>query len=186
MSEQDMRAKVRCLRRETENLRTTAMVLLVVAVAIIMALCGAIQHWEKKYRAAVQIEREAIAAYADLTAQVEAEQAAKVEAEAAFAELEGYEYMGTFFISHYCCEGYDHICNDGDTITATGLQVQPGVVAVDPSVIPLGSTVIINGTSYLAADTGVTGSWIDVAVPTHGEAEELGIYTANVWVIMED
>lgn len=183
MSERDMKARVSCLRREAANLRTGTLVMLVVAVAVNTVLFGAIRHWKDKYQTAVQIEREAITAYGELTARVEAEQAARAEAEAAYAALENYEYMGSFTVSHYCCEDYHHNCNDGDTVTASGLQVQPGMVAVDPDVIPLGSTVIINGTSYLAADTGVTGCRIDVAVPTHGEAQKLGVYTANVWIV---
>lgn len=58
------------------------------------------------------------------------------------------------------------------------------MVAVDPKVIPLGSTVIINGISYLATDTGVSGKAIDIAVPTHDEAIDLGTYMADVWVIV--
>lgn len=186
MSEHEMKVKVRGLRREADKLRTAVALLLAAAVLVSVALCGAVRHWKEKYRVAVQIEQDAIAAYGELKAQVEAERTARAEAEAAYAELEGYEYMGTFNISHYCCENYDHICNDGDSITASGLQVQPGVVAVDPDVIPLGSTVIINGTSYLAADTGVTGSWIDIAVPTHSEALDLGVYTASVWILVTE
>ncbi len=163
MNERDMRAKVRCLEREAANLQMGALGVLVLAAVGNLALCGTARHWRDKYQTAVQIEQEA-----------------RAEAEAAFAALEGYTYLGSCTVSHYCCEDYDHICNDGDTITASGLPVQPGMVAVDPEVIPLGSTVIINGTSYLAADTGVKGRWIDVAVPTHEEAQALGVYTANV------
>lgn len=185
MNERDMRAKVRCLEREAANLRMGALGVLVLAAAVNTTLFGTTRHWKDKYQTAVQIEQEAIAAYAELTARTEAEQAARAEAEAAFAALEGYTYLGSCTVSHYCCEDYNHICNDGDTITASGLPVQPGMVAVDPEVIPLGSRVIINGTSYLAADTGVKGRWIDVAVPTHEEAQTRGVYTANVWIMEE-
>ena len=74
-------------------------------------------------------------------------------------------------------------CGTGNGITASGLPVAPGMVAVDPDVIPLGSTVIINGVEYLAADTGVNGQHIDIAVPTHSQADELGTYAADVWVV---
>lgn len=183
MNERDMR--VRTLRREVARWQTGTAAVLALAAVGNLALCGTARHWRDKYQAAVQIEQEAIAAYAELTARAEAEQEARAEAEAAFAALEGYTCLGSCTVSHYCCENYDHICNDGDTITASGLPVQPGMVAVDPEVIPLGSTVIINGTSYLAADTGVKGRWVDVAVPTHEEAQALGVYTANVWVVKE-
>ena len=57
------------------------------------------------------------------------------------------------------------------------------MVAVDPEVIPLGSTVIINGTSYLAADTGVSGYHIDIAIQTHEDADAFGVSSAEVWII---
>jgi 3D (Asp-Asp-Asp) domain-containing protein len=55
----------------------------------------------------------------------------------------------------YCLEG----------TTATGLPVGPGIVAVDPSVIPLGTRMTIPGYGEgVATDTGsgVTGARIDV------------------------
>ena len=59
---------------------------------------------------------------------------------------------------------------------------------MDPEVIPLGSTVIIDGQAYLAADTGgtVRGNHVDIAVATHQEAEDLGTTTAKVWIIEEE
>lgn len=94
------------------------------------------------------------------------------------------EYLGKFKISHYCCERYKHICGNGTGKTAMGLNVQPGIISVDPKVIPLGSTIIINGKEYLAVDTGgkIKGNKIDLAVPTHQEAKNLGIYYADVYI----
>ncbi len=94
-------------------------------------------------------------------------------------------YIGECQVTYYCCEPYAHICGAGDGLTATGLPAQPGIVAVDPSVIPLGSTVIIDGQKYLAADTGeaVQGKHVDIVVPTHAEALELGVGSAQVWVV---
>ena len=96
--------------------------------------------------------------------------------------------LGEFEITHYCCERYKHICGTGDGLTATGIEVAPGIVAVDPEVIPLGSTVVIDGVEYLAADTGgaIKGKKVDIAVPTHQEALELGVRSAEVWVMPDD
>ena len=76
----------------------------------------------------------------------------------------------------------------GDGLTATGIPVTPGIVAVDPEVIPLGSTVVIDGQRYLAADTGgmVKGLHVDIAVPTHEEAVAFGSQAAEVWIIPQD
>lgn len=97
------------------------------------------------------------------------------------------EYLGEFKATYYCCEPYAHICGTGDCLTATGVPVAPGIVAVDPSVIPLGSTVVIDGEEYLAADTGglIKGNRIDIAVPTHAEALELGVQQVEVWAMPE-
>lgn len=95
------------------------------------------------------------------------------------------KYLGQFKISHYCCEPYKHICGDGKGLTRTGISVHPGLISVDPSVIPLGSTVMIDGVDYQAEDTGgmIKGNKIDMAVETHDEALELGVYYADVYVI---
>ncbi len=91
--------------------------------------------------------------------------------------------LGEFKITYYCCEKRPHICGTGDGLTATGVPVEPGICAVDPEVIELGSTIIIDGVEYLAADVGgaVKGKHIDIAVETHAEALELGVGEAEVF-----
>jgi 3D (Asp-Asp-Asp) domain-containing protein len=69
--------------------------------------------------------------------------------------------------------------------TATGIAVGPGVVAVDPSVIPLGTRMTIPGYGEgVAADTGgaIIGARIDVWVPTEAEAEAWGVRTVTITV----
>lgn len=59
--------------------------------------------------------------------------------------------------------------------TATGIPTGRGVVAVDPTVIPLGTRMTIPGYGEaVAADTGgaIKGLRIDVWVPTLAEAEQ--------------
>ncbi len=94
------------------------------------------------------------------------------------------EYIGQFKISHYCCEPYKHICGDGKGLTRTGIPVHPGLISVDPNVIPLGSTIVIDGVEYQAEDTGgmIKGNKIDMAVDTHQEALEMGVYWADVYI----
>ena len=91
-------------------------------------------------------------------------------------------------ITFYCCEEYPHICGTGNGITASGRRVTPYVsCAVDPDVIPLGSTVMLeyNGEMvYLRADdTGgsIKGNRLDIAVKGHQEALSLGVKTADIW-----
>lgn len=91
-------------------------------------------------------------------------------------------------VTFYCAEQYHHICGTGDGIAYDGTPVLPwATCAVDPSVIPLGSTVLVDlgdgeGLRYFRAnDTGVKGDHIDICVPTHDEALRLGIQTSTVY-----
>lgn len=148
----------------------------------------AIEDLETRYHAVRAIEADAVAAYGELAARVDADREARQAQAEAYEAIGAYRYVGECKISAYCCELYAHICGDGDGLTATGIPATPGVVAVDPEVIPLGSTVIIDGQAYLVADTGgaVRGNHVDIAVATHQEALELGTRTAEVWVVEDD
>jgi 3D (Asp-Asp-Asp) domain-containing protein len=97
--------------------------------------------------------------------------------------------LGTFKITHYCCEKYPHICNAGPPYkTATGTTPHVGGCAVDPKVIPLGSYIKINDVVYHAEDTGgaIDGNRIDVVVGTHKEALSKGTYRAEVFLKVGD
>lgn len=93
--------------------------------------------------------------------------------------------IGTFTVTYYCTERYPHICNAGPPYkTASGTEVTPGrTIAVDRSVIPLGTHVIINGHEYVAEDTGgaIKGNRIDIAVATHASALQNGKKTYKVY-----
>ncbi len=93
------------------------------------------------------------------------------------------EYLGTFTVTHYCpCE---ICCGKTDGITFTGTQATEGrTIAVDPDVIPLGSTVVIDGKEYIAEDIGgaIKGLRIDKYMDNHQEALDAGIVQAEVWI----
>lgn len=90
-------------------------------------------------------------------------------------------------VTFYCNEKYPHICGTGDGIAADGTPALAwATCAVDPDVIPLGSTVMVDlGDGELltlvANDTGVKGNHIDICVPTHAESLDLGIQTLTVY-----
>lgn len=181
-------------RRDLASWQKGALGLLALSVGVNTALCAAIVHRERqiadletRYHAVRAIEADAVAAYGELAARVDADREARQAQAEAYEAIGAYEYIGECTVTYYCCEPYAHVCGDGDGLTATGLPVTPGVVAVDPEVIPLGSTVIIDGQAYLAADTGgaVRGNHVDIAVATHQEAEALGTTTAEVWVVAD-
>ena len=71
---------------------------------------------------------------------------------------------------------------------ASGERLFAGTsIAVDPSVIPLGTEVIINDNVYIAHDTGsaVKGNVIDVYFDSHEEAWNFGLQYAEVFVKAE-
>lgn len=99
--------------------------------------------------------------------------------------------LGICKATAYCKENYPHICNNGDSsTTATGTVPTAGrTVAVDPSVIPYGSEVLINGHTYIAEDCGgaIKGNRVDILFDTHQEALNFGIQYLEVsYVIRED
>ena len=66
--------------------------------------------------------------------------------------------------------------------TASGTVPTAGrTVGVDPEVIPLGTTVYIDGKAYRAEDTGAcTGNIIDIYMDSHEEALRFGRQEATV------
>jgi len=74
----------------------------------------------------------------------------------------------------------------GYGITASGMRVQPGVVSVDPRVIPLGTRLYVEGYGYsIAADTGgaIQGNKIDVYFEKLSDALNWGRRTVQVYVL---
>lgn len=95
--------------------------------------------------------------------------------------------LGNFRITHYCpCS----LCCGpwADGITSTGVTaVTNHTIAVDPSQIPYGSKVVINGQVYVAEDCGggITQNCIDVYVASHEEGEAKGVYYTDVYLLQE-
>ena len=91
--------------------------------------------------------------------------------------------LGEFKLTAYCpCK---LCCNKDDGIPATGTQATQGrTVAVDPSVIPYGTVLIINGHEYIAEDCGgaIKGNKIDIFFNSHEEALDFGVQYAEVFV----
>ena len=85
-----------------------------------------------------------------------------------------------FEITAYCIRG----------TTKSGARVREGMAAADPRVLPLGSTIQIEGSGdwdgiYTVMDTGaaVRGRVVDVYLRDCDEALELGRRTARVTII---
>lgn len=79
-------------------------------------------------------------------------------------------------------------------ITATGRKAGPGIIAVDPRVIPLGSRVFVESTDdgkswtygyAIAADTGgaIKGNKVDLCYNTRSECIQFGRRQCNVYIL---
>jgi len=85
---------------------------------------------------------------------------------------------------------YTADCAGCSGVTATGINLKSNrsakVIAVDPSVIPLGSKVYVPGYgTAIAGDTGgaIKGNKIDLHVPSKGEAYNWGRRTVTVTIV---
>ena len=103
--------------------------------------------------------------------------------------------LGMFKLTAYCscqecCGEYAlnrPVDENGNEIVygSIGVRLQAGVsIAVDPSVIPYGTEVVINGHTYIAQDTGgsINGNRIDVYFDDHYDALVFGVQNAEVLI----
>ena len=90
-------------------------------------------------------------------------------------------------VTHYCTCA--RCCGKSDGITASGRMATPGVtVAVDESIIPLGSDVLVDygdgELHYMRADDvggSVKGAHIDLCVESHEAAIQAGVRSATIF-----
>ena len=93
--------------------------------------------------------------------------------------------LGTFKTTAYCpCRS----CSSGwGGRTSTGTIATAGrTISVDPSVIPHGSHVMINGVIYTAEDigSGVNGKHIDIFFNTHAECRSYGVRNVEAFLVV--
>lgn len=87
------------------------------------------------------------------------------------------------YVSATAYSAYDPGCSH---YTASGTRLCKGVIAVDPSFIPLGTRVYIPGYGEaVAEDTGgaIVGNIIDVAFDTHEEALAFGRQDLEIYIL---
>ena len=82
--------------------------------------------------------------------------------------------------------GYSAFDPGNGNRTATGTIVRRGVIAVDPSVIPLGTRIFIPGYGEAVAEdigSGIHGNRIDVAFDSHAEALMFGRQELEIFIM---
>lgn len=188
------RARAR-LRRELAAWQAGAVWLLVLSAVTNGAFAAALMDAREQLasaEAAHRIELEqaertrdhALEKLGAVVLQMERDRQERAQRAAAFEAVGAWRYIGTCTVTAYCpCE---ECCGEwAGGLTSTGVPAVPGIVAVDPEVIPLGSTVIIDGQQYRAADTGVTGYCVDVCMAEHRETVAFGVQQMEVWIETE-
>ena len=130
--------------------------------------------------------------YADKKAEAKAKQA-KAEAKKAKIKkakakkakmMSKFKKLGTFNATAYC--GCASCCGSAGGHTASGTTPKAGrTIATDPSTIPLGSKVMIDGHIYTAEDTGgaIGGKRVDIFFSSHSEALAFGRRSVEVSVM---
>lgn len=125
-------------------------------------------------------EAQAKAAAAEAAAQAKE---AEEEAESVQVQTASGVDLGTFKLTAYCpcyecSRGWGRRTSSGNTARANH------TIATDPSVIPEGTHVIINGQEYVAEDVGggVNGNHIDIFYDTHSDAVNFGVRYAEVYL----
>jgi 3D (Asp-Asp-Asp) domain-containing protein len=89
------------------------------------------------------------------------------------------------YTAGYGCTG-KHPCDPWYGITATGRRVQPGIVSVDPTVIPLGTYLYVEGYGFsIAADVGgaIKGYKIDLFHERIEDALAFGRRNLTVYIL---
>jgi uncharacterized protein YabE (DUF348 family) len=99
----------------------------------------------------------------------------------------GDQIVNEFYVEATAYTAYCNGCN-GYTATGIDLRANPNikVIAVDPSVIPLGTKVWVEGYGYaIAADTGkhIKGKRIDLFFPTKTDAYRWGRKTVKIRIL---
>ena len=95
-------------------------------------------------------------------------------------ELQKWRTLGQFTVTYYW-PGEDIY----GRLTSTGAIAEEGrTIAVDPSIIPYGSIVLINGNEYVAQDCGgaIKGNKIDIFV----DSPKMQKYTVEIYIKREE
>jgi 3D (Asp-Asp-Asp) domain-containing protein len=122
-----------------------------------------------------------------LQEQREKEEKEKQRKQATLPSRGGGEVGTELYVSATAYTAYCSGCS-GTTTSGINLRSNPNakVIAVDPSVIPLGSKVWVEGYGYaIAADTGgaIKGNKIDVFIPTKSAAYQWGRKTVRIKIL---
>lgn len=182
-SRREFRTMARMYSREEKKIRMRARAVLVALLALAALVLSVAAVGAEGVEATTDIHEEKIA------------QSATMEQTEVIEEEPIYESLGIFRCTAYCscyecCAEWAlnrPVDEDGNEVvlTASGERAEQGkTIAVDTSVIPFGSVLVIDGREYTAQDRGgaIKGQRIDVYFDSHEDALEWGIQAHEVFV----
>lgn len=149
-----------------------AVLLIVLLMLFLLEKHKSLAYWQEKADRQAETLEQLDSEIIDLNIQIS-------ELERTIEFYESWQCLGEFKVTYYW-PGEDSY----GSATSTGVTAQEGrTVAVDPSVIPYGTEVLIDGHVYIAEDCGgaVKGNVIDIFV----EDERMEMYYTDVYVRKE-
>lgn len=105
-------------------------------------------------------------------------------------QLTGYALGDELWLTATAYDACTICCGKTDGITRTGTKAKVGhTIAVDPSIIPLGTKIYIPelGQVFTAEDTGgkIKGNRIDIYMEDHATATDFGVQNLRGYVLEE-
>lgn len=90
-------------------------------------------------------------------------------------------YLGTWTTTAYCacpicCGEWSNGYTASGTLATQGRTVACGI-------LPFGTQIVIDGTTYTVEDTGVEGEWIDIYFDSHEDALNYGMRDKEVYLV---
>lgn len=159
-------------------------VLCIISIIIVAIIIGCIYEKEQ-YKVSLHNERQQVKHKKQIK-KIEIETNEEVYTQVAPQPIS----LGNFKLTAYCscpicCGEWAYKRPGGVVYGAIGEELVEGYsIAVDPSIIPYRTEVIINGRTYKAQDCGgaIKGNRIDVYFENHNEALKFGIQYAEVFI----
>ena len=162
-------------------------ILYIITIIIIIMLVIGYRYNEQQYKAFVQQPNEKVQQieHHQEIKKIDTETDKEVDTQAVKPVSIGEFKLTAYCSCEICCGIWANNRPNGIVYGAIGEELKEGYsIAVDPSVIPYKTEVIINGNVYKAQDCGgaIKGNRIDVYFEDHNDALEFGVQYSEVFV----
>ena len=159
--------------------------LYVISILITIAIIIGCIYEKQQHETIVHKQKEQLEEQVHKEKTIETETDREVDMQAAKPVSLGEFKLTSYCSCHLCCGEWAYNRPNGIVYGAIGEELKEDYsIAVDPSVIPYGTEVIINGKVYKAQDCGggIKGNEIDIYFENHNDALEFGVKYAEIFV----